>query len=416
MRRALPILLAILLVPAIVFGGGRERNVEKSFDLDPGGTVKITMKCGGDIRIEGWDENRAEAVVRITGTEREDVDVDFDRKRRGLEIEIEANNWMHRCRADADIVLRVPRETDIEFSSYGGDIACEGIEGRLTGRTLGGDMTFSRIDGTIRMTTYGGDVEVADSRVDGKVKTLGGDVRIERVVGDLTGSTLGGDVTYTDVTGGGGKGHSPDRDVSITSMGGDLDVDYPARDVTLRTMGGNIDVGRAEKVNVTTMGGDIRVNEAPVGASVMTMGGDIHVGSAGGFCKAKTMGGDIELDAVDGWISAVTMGGDVEVTMVGDPGEGKRDVELKSMGGDIELTVPPGLSMEFDVEIAYTKNHRRECRIESDFDMKIERTTEWKRKWGQKRKYIYGTGEVNGGEHRVKIRTINGNVIIRKGD
>ena len=102
--------------------------------------------------------------------------------------------------------------------------------------------------------------------------------------------------------------------------------------------------------------------------------------------------------------------------MVGDPDDGKRDIELKSMGGDIELTVPAGLSMRFDLEIDYTKGSRREYRIESDFDMAIERTDSWKRKWGREHKYIYGTGEVNGGEHRVKIRTHNGNIIIRKGD
>jgi DUF4097 and DUF4098 domain-containing protein YvlB len=145
------------------------------------------------------------------------------------------------------------------------------------------------------------------------------------------------------------------------------------------------------------------------------MGGDITVESAGKFVKARTMGGDIEVDAVNGWVKATTMGGDVSVVMVGDPDRGKRDVEIKSMGGEIELEVPPGLSMEFDIELAYTKNSKRNYKIVSDFPMEIERTEKWKSRWGSKRKYIYGTGKVKGGRNRIKIRTINGNIYIREG-
>jgi DUF4097 and DUF4098 domain-containing protein YvlB len=162
------------------------------------------------------------------------------------------------------------------------------------------------------------------------------------------------------------------------------------------------------------MGGDVNVGEAPAGAEVKTMGGDITVTYAGEYVKAGTMGGDIEIEAVDGWVKATTMGGDVTVFMVGDPDKGKRDVELESKGGDIELEVPAGLSMEFDIELAFTKDHEGDYEIVSDFDMDYEETSEWQRKWGQKVKYIYGTGDVKGGKHLIKIKTVNGNIYIRK--
>ena len=127
------------------------------------------------------------------------------------------------------------------------------------------------------------------------------------------------------------------------------------------------------------------------------------------------MGGDIEVEEIDGWIEATTMGGDVTVTMVGDPDKGKRDVEIESMGGDIELEVPDGLSMEFDIELAYTKDAKKEYKIISDFDMKLEKTDEWERDGGTKKKYIYGTGEIKGGKNVIKIKTTNGNIYIRKG-
>jgi len=84
------------------------------------------------------------------------------------------------------------------------------------------------------------------------------------------------------------------------------------------------------------------------------------------------------------------------------------------MGGDIDLTVPKGLSMEFDIEIQYTKDADRKPKIVSDLDIEIEETKEWKKKYGQKRKYIYGTGKAGGGKHLIRIRTINGDVKIKE--
>ena len=48
--------------------------------------------------------------------------------------------------------------------------------------------------------------------------------------------------------------------------------------------------------------------------------------------------------------------------------------------------------------------------------MKIEESDEWEHNFlGQAHKHIYGTGEVAGGEHPIKIKTRNGNITIKKG-
>jgi DUF4097 and DUF4098 domain-containing protein YvlB len=144
------------------------------------------------------------------------------------------------------------------------------------------------------------------------------------------------------------------------------------------------------------------------------MGGAIAIGRAGRFVKAPTMGGDITVDEIDGWIDATTMGGDIEVKMVGDPDSGDRHVELSSMGGDIELTVPAGLSMDFDIELTYTRRASDRYRILSDFTVDVEEDADWDNDNGEARRTIYGTGSVNGGRNRVKIRTINGNITIKQ--
>ena len=412
MKRSMILMVAALLVvmlPALALSGGNVRKVEKSFDLKMGGNLEIDLEVGGDITIEGWDRDEVTVKVLISGKHRDEVELDFDKNKSGLEISAEIDRRRD-IKADCDVFIMVPAKFDIEFETMGGDVSIQGVEGEISGQTMGGDVEFEGLSGHLAVTTMGGDITVLDSEVDGKVTTMGGDVEVRDVKGDLKGSTMGGDVTYKNVErSGGGK-----EEVVISSMGGDLSLDYAGKNINAKTYGGDIDVARAEKVNVTTMGGDINVEEAPTGAKVKTMGGDIELGSVGDYVIAETMGGDITIDEIDGWIKAVTMGGDVEVKMTGDPDKGKRDVEIKSMGGDVDLTVPKGLSMKFDIEIEYTKDVGRKPRIVSSLGIDIEETKEWKKKHGQKRKYIYGTGEVGGGKHLIKIRTINGDVHINE--
>ncbi len=402
--------LLVVMLPALAMAGKDVRKVEKSFDLKKGGNLEIDLEVGGDITIEGWDRDEVTVKALISGKHRDEIELDFDKNKSGLEISAEIDR--HRdVKASCDVFIMVPAKFDIEFETMGGDVSIKGVEGEISGETMGGDVDFEGLRGHLAVTTMGGDISVLDSEVDGEVKTMGGEVVIRDVKGDLKGSTMGGDVTYKNVTRSDGGGT---EEIMISTMGGDLSLDYAGKNIKAKTYGGDIEVARAEKVNVMTMGGDISVEEAPAGAKVKTMGGDIEIASASEYVDAETMGGDITIDEIDGWIKAITMGGDVEITMIGDPEKGERDVEIKSMGGDIDLTVPKGLSMEFDIEIQYTKDADRKPKIVSDLGIDIEETKEWKKKHGQKRKYIYGTGKVGGGKNLIKIRTINGDVHINE--
>jgi DUF4097 and DUF4098 domain-containing protein YvlB len=224
----------------------------------------------------------------------------------------------------------------------------------------------------------GGSVRVSDSKANGVVKTMGGSILIENVEGNIDGSTMGGSVDY--------------RNVSGQLAGGSPDV-----------------------LRISTMGGGISVDKAPHGADLETKGGSIEVNNAGKYVKAETMGGSIIIREIDGRVDASTMGGSVTVKMVGDPDKGNRDVYISSRGGEIELTVPPGLSMNFDIELAYTRDSDRDYDIYSDFDINKEKTSEWEGRWGSKKKYIYGTGVYKGGKNKIRISTINGDIYIREG-
>ena len=414
MKRAPAFMIAILVVifaSTQMISADAEQKIEKEFEAKRGGTLELDIGTGGEIVIIGWDKETIRVYATVEGRDAEDFEIDFDEGSKRLEIETDYRGRGSKS-CDVGMEIMVPEEYDILIDSNGGSVSIDNVAGLFKGKTMGGDIELRSLKGEVRLTTYGGDITVEESKLDGRVKTMGGDITIRDVEGDIKGFSMGGEVEYDNVS---SNEKSRGEDVSITTMGGDIDVDYAGKNVKAKTFGGDVEVDRGEEVHVLTLGGDIDVQDAPRGAKVKTLGGDITIHSAGIFTKASTMGGDIQIDAIDGWIEASTMGGDVTVIMVGDPGERERRVELKSMGGDIELTVPKGLSMRFDIELAITKGAKREYTITSDFDMDIEKSDKWVRRWGQKRKYIYGTGEVRGGKHLIKLRTTNGNITIREG-
>jgi hypothetical protein len=196
-----------------------------------------------------------------------------------------------------------------------------------------------------------------------------------------------------------------------------LEIKVPNRfDLDLHTMGGGISIAGVEgEINGKTMGGKLQLTGLKGRVDLSTMGGKITIKRASRYVKAHTMGGNITIDAIDGSAQATTMGGDVTVTMVGDPENGNRDVELSSMGGNITLTVPAGLSMKLDIQLAYTKDSDRNYRIVSDFDIQQEVTKDWIYEKGSPRKYIRGTGSIAGGKNKIKIETINGDIYLKKG-
>lgn len=168
-------------------------------------------------------------------------------------------------------------------------------------------------------------------------------------------------------------------------------------------------------LRISKAAGAINVEDAPNGALLNTGAGRIHVKSARQFVEADTGSGPIVIDAVDGSVKAVTALGSVSVTMVGDPADGARDVKIICSIGDVTLVVPDGLGMDLDLELAYTENAKKEFRIVSDFPLNQNESNEWSSAEGTPRKYIYGLGKIGTGRNRIKIRNINGNIYLKKG-
>ena len=394
MKRTLFVCLLLAFLTSFVFA---DDVIKREFEISGGKTLILETEIGGDIYVKGWNQDKIEVKAEVYRIDDDDYRIDFDVASSGLTIVAEKkSSWLKRGGGEMDFTIKVPGEFNVEIETAGGSVNVEDIKGDLSGKTAGGSLDFYGIEGDINFLTMGGSIDakkitgrlnlktmgggitVLASKVSGEVKTMGGSIRIEDVDGALDGSTMGGSVTYRNVTG---------RSSSSTP----------------------------EPLHITTMGGSIEVDEAPNGAELDTKGGSIEVNRAGNYVKAETMGGSIIIREIDGWVDASTMGGSVEVNMVGDPDKGNRDVYISSKGGDIELIVPQGLSMDFDIELAFTKNSDRDYDIYSDFELKKKRTDEWEGHWGSKRKFIYGTGQYKGGKNKIRIATVNGDITIKEG-
>lgn len=365
--------IALLLFATVAATGSlAAATVKQQIKASPGETLRVSL-LNGSIAVSGSAEN----VVTVDATvEGRGPEAGITVRRIAGGVEIVQDPARHPGHGRATVKVTVPQTFDLDLETRGGPIAVDNVHGALSGRTMGGELRLTRVAGRLAMTTHGGDVLLRDAAADGSVQTMGGDVLFENVRGGVKGSSMGGDVVYRNV---------------------------------------RADASSAGKAfSVTTMGGQIDVADAPDGAEVETMGGDITIGRANRYVKARTMGGSIDIGAVDGWLEAETMGGDIEASMTGDPNEGDRHVTLESKGGDIELVLPAGLDAEFDVRILVTKDSKRDYAIESEFPVTVTGSPEWSYGKGSPHRIIEGKGKSGSGKHKVTVRTVNGDVKIRK--
>ncbi len=366
MKTLTSVLLLFTLIAFLAAG-----DLEREFKTSSGKELKVSLIHGGSINVDGWDKEAIQVTAKIRGREIDDDDIKFRQHGGGLDITV---NPRYHSRG-VELFIRVPEKYNLDLETMGGDISVSNVQGEIEGKTMGGDLDFKDIKGELQFTTMGGDITMKNSEVDGNAKTMGGDLEFINVHGDIRANTMGGDIMMHNTA-------------SFK--------------------------GKPSELDLSTMGGEIEVDEALLGLKAETMGGDIKIGKAANFLKVKTMGGEISVKEIDGWVEATTMGGDVSIVMTGDADKGDRHVTLSSMGGEIDLTLPSGISANFDIELTYTKSSHRDYRIKSDFPLEIDEDEDWDYDNGDPRKVIRGTGKTGGGKHDIRIETINGNVTIRK--
>ena len=392
------------------------------------GTLTLDLKTGGEVTITGWDKPQVFVSASLGGRDWRETEVSLQPLDGGARLES-----AYRVRSNAQssrhsFEINVPRNYNVRISSAGGALSITGVDGTFTGLTGGGEINIQKANGEVDISTGGGKVHVSNSRLNGNVSTGGGIVTIEGVTGNLTGQSGSGPVIYT---GSGGATirsedgvnivgvHTPEPNVSVSigSGSGSASISTTRGGTTTTTSISN-DGGRgsgfgAAGIRMSSAGGAISLPAAPEGARVTTGGGGIRIGPSAGEVYASTGGGPIDIGPATGSVEAHTGAGDVTIEL---KGAGPHSVAVTSGKGQIVLVLPRDLDATLELETAYTDNFGHKTRIVSDQPLQTTETDTWDSSEGTPRRYVRARQTVGRGGGVIRVRTVNGNIVVtRKG-
>jgi beta-lactamase regulating signal transducer with metallopeptidase domain/DUF4097 and DUF4098 domain-containing protein YvlB len=374
-------------------------SANHSIPAKPGEDLILELDTGGSVEVRGWDQPNVHVRSRLGGADWEDTRVEVDRVSGGVRVRSVHEGDDDSYSTSHAFEFKVPRRFNIRINSAGGGLDVYDVEGTFRGGTGGGNFVLEKVRGSASLTTGGGDIDVSDSDLSGMISTGGGTVRLSRVRGGLRGHSGSGPVIYAEGSAASGTDKTTGDLEGVTIDKSHIRVDDEYQD-------------RRGLLHIQKAGGAVDLNEAPEGASISTGGGDIRVGRASGLVDASTGGGDVRIGPVAGSVEANTGAGDVHVILSKASGD-DQSVDLWSGKGRIIVELPPDFAGRFELETAYTKKNPA-TRITSAWPLRTESTTDWDDEEGSPRRYVRAHGTVGNGEGVVRIKTVNGNIEVRK--
>jgi len=309
MKFYLPVLVGLgwLFAAPIVLNAKIERTVEKSFTVQPGGTLRVGT-AGGNISVEPGAGDAVKVVVREKIRADSDAEADTLLKDLTLTIEQQGNDviatakyerkmggWFHSWPVQVDFIVTVPGRYSTDLKTSGGNITVGDLAGQMEARTSGGNVKLGNIDGTVDAGTSGGNVSLGSCTGDTKLHTSGGNVRAEKIVGRADLDTSGGDIVVKLV----------ENTLSAHTSGGDVEAGIGGvlkGDCSLGTSGGDVkvavDKAAAFQLDAATSGGSVRTDGLTItldggGAGRSHLSGKVNGG--GPLLKLRTSGGSIHI-------------------------------------------------------------------------------------------------------------------------
>jgi hypothetical protein len=381
-----------------------ESVIERSLPGGRGELLRLDLETGAEVEIRGWGEARVQVFGQLGGRDWRATRVEIERESGGVLVRTRAAERGRSQSTSHHFRIRVPSEFDVSLRSAGGDFSIDGVEGTFGGTTGGGSIVLTNLHGRAELSTGGGEVRVADSTLEGSVSTGGGPITLSNISGGLRGSSGSGPVVYAEPRS--GDGYQAAADLSALYIDEDGQIGFA--DADHRSEIGMLHIERA--------GGEVKLAGAPHGAVISTGGGDVVVGRSAGLVDASTGGGDINIGPVAGSVLAGTGAGKITVVLE-DAGGEEQTVDITSGNGRVIVVLPAGFDGRFELETAYTKGFGRATTIESAWDLRRE-TTDWQDRWdsreGSPRRYVRARGTSGAGRGLVRVKTVNGDIEVRR--
>jgi DUF4097 and DUF4098 domain-containing protein YvlB len=177
-------LLALLAFAAPAVAQSREtEQVDRTIPFQAGGSLRL-KNFSGDIKITGADSAEViiHAVRRATRSRLDRIKLSIEAS--GSQIVINANDRPDDEQDGDNVVettfeIRVPRQTNVDVTSFSSGITVEGVEGRHRVNNFSGDVHLVNVSGPLRAKTFSGDVELQVPGAEGadlRFSTFSGDI------------------------------------------------------------------------------------------------------------------------------------------------------------------------------------------------------------------------------------------------
>lgn len=340
------------------------------------GNVRVSAGASGEFswRVEKITDGRGESAARQLFRQ---FEVNVRGSRETVNVEGRSVRHPRYPRLQVSYELKVPREFDVIIQTNGGEIRLEDVGGAVEATTAGGSITGTNLGGPARIETAGGNISLGNVGAELRCSTAGGSIR----VGDVKGDTV------------------------LETSGGGIQVGYVSGHLRARTAGGSIGIAGADgNITAETAGGKIEVGGAKGRLSAQTAGGNINVSDSLGLVRAETAGGSIYLQRILSGIRAQTSAGNIMAQILANANSFESS-ELDTSFGDVVVYLPSELPVTVQASIEMARGHK----ILTDFPIQIVSDQD-----------SVGPGEVsakgrlNGGGQLLRIRTVGGNIEIRK--
>jgi TonB family protein len=388
---------------ARAFAMAAPRRIANAFELKNG---VVTTREGlrlrletemGNVRIFTDTQNEVRYEVRIetdaSGPEAQKLIHQFELhasdSSAGVNIIGNLAGRDQRERVWVSYLLHIPRKFSVDVATRAGNIQVADVDGRVNLVTSGGNITVGRVSGGARQSG----VPAA------KLESIGGGhLSVRDVGGDLKASTAGGHITAGNISG----------DANLSTGGGHIHAGNIHGLAQLETGGGNISVERAgSRVTASSGGGQISFGEAAGAIQAKAAGGGIRVLRVAGPMQLDSNGGSIFLTKVENAVHASTGTGSITAWLSPTLKIASAS-QLESGRGDIIVYVPRDLAMTIEATIDSSVGHH--ITADPSFVMKTTYHN------GDSGKQVRGTCEINGGGEVLKLRAMEGNILLRYAD
>ncbi len=221
------------------------------------------------------------------------------------------------------------------------------------------------------------------------LQTASDNISVANVTGDVNVETFRAGLRLQDITG---------RIDGITTLG-NIDLKAFDGDAVLQTKGGHITLAAgAGDVKAKTSGGSLQVTHVIGAVNGQTTGGSITLRGCKGGADLKTAGGSIEVEN-NKPVLAKTAGGSIRCQLQGVSANQSLLLDLETTGGGINVSLVPDIAATVEAKVLGGS-------VTTEFPITVEASGTVKPDQLQ--------GSINGGGPLLKLRSVGGNIILRK--